>query len=240
MSDEERTTSGHGHATFLSGILVGILIALLFTTKRGRQLLKVISDEGIGKFNKWEDLLTLLEDQLAGSMRDEEPVMGEDLKEEVKEIKAPHSASSGQATKSEKKEVLRQAQDEKKFEEEDQEVEKALEDKRGDSSPDNPLRGVSPVDEKVESTIVEKIEEKVKEVEALADELREVKEAIVEKVEEAREEAREEAKAEETVEEDLPLHKAVEPEDPSASSGQENEEPKKKSRRLFKGIRRKS
>lgn len=230
MSDQEQH-SGHGHSTFISGILVGILLALLFTTKRGRKLLSIITDEGIGKFNKWEDLLEMLESQIQGEITpDEESVMGEDpsagsgqvLKEESKHIET--------SKKLEKKEVLRQAQDEEKFEEKDKEVEKALAEDDSEEVKSEP------------ETIVEKIEEKVKEVEALADELREVKEAIVEKVQESVPEVvKEEETGEDEVktEEDLPLHKAVEPlEDPSAGSGQD-EAPKKKSRRLFKGIRRK-
>lgn len=193
MSDQEQH-SGHSHSTFISGILVGILLALLFTTKRGRKLLSIITDEGIGKFHKWEDLLEMLESQVQGEIiPDEEPVMGEDLKEEVQQIEPPK--------KVEKKEEKKHKEEEKKAEE----------------------------------TLVEKIEEKVKEVEELTSELREVKEAIIEKVQDSVPDKEKEAEAvpeEVSEKEDIPLHKALDP-------IIEEEAPKKKSRRLFKGIRRK-
>ncbi|CAN5162776.1 hypothetical protein BH09PAT1_BH09PAT1_0620 [soil metagenome] len=227
MSDQEQQ-SGHHHGSFISGILVGVLLALLFTTGKGKKLLKIIGDEGLGKFHKWEDLLSLLEEQILGEIKsEEEPIMGEDLKEEIKEIEASKKAPVEEVVQPvEKLEKKEEKKVEEKFEEEDQEVEKALDDIKVEKKEAHAEA----------ATIVEKIEEKVKEVEALASELREVKEAIEEKVE-GKEDVK--IKEEPKFEEDLPLHKALDTvvEDPSAGSGQDT--PKKKVRRLFKGIRRK-
>lgn len=42
---------------FLIGVVVGIGLALLFTTKKGRKILKVLTDEGFSRFSKWEDAM---------------------------------------------------------------------------------------------------------------------------------------------------------------------------------------
>jgi gas vesicle protein len=48
--------SGHGNG-FLLGVIVGVLITLLFTTKRGRAIFKDAVEKGIQKFSHLEDLI---------------------------------------------------------------------------------------------------------------------------------------------------------------------------------------
>lgn len=52
---EHRNTNNAGGG-FILGILIGVLITLLFTTKKGRKILKTITDEGMDKINNFEDL----------------------------------------------------------------------------------------------------------------------------------------------------------------------------------------
>lgn len=49
--------SGNSLHTFLLGVLIGVAITLLFTTKKGRRILKTLTDEGMDKISKWEDIL---------------------------------------------------------------------------------------------------------------------------------------------------------------------------------------
>ncbi len=55
---------------FLFGILVGVAITLLFTTKKGRKILKTLTDEGFDKISGLEDLF-------------EKRVMEEDLDDDM-------------------------------------------------------------------------------------------------------------------------------------------------------------
>ncbi len=172
MIEEQKDAGHHG---FILGILVGILIALLFTTQKGRKLLKVISNEGTRKFSNLDELIALLERELGDdTIIEEEPVVGEDLKEEVKEIEPPKKVKKAEEAVKEKVEELK--------EEKQPEVEAA------------------PEPEKIEKIDTEHLEQ----------EIQEEKKDIEEKLEKIETEVREKI-----------------------------EEPKKKSRRLFKGIRRK-
>ena len=51
--DQRSSNSGSG---FLLGVLVGVAITLLFTTKKGRKILKALTDEGWDKISNLEDL----------------------------------------------------------------------------------------------------------------------------------------------------------------------------------------
>jgi len=83
MNVEQKDAGHHG---FILGILIGILLTLLFTTRKGRKLLKTITTEGSRKFNSWDDLITILESEIGDSEVDEkESVVGEDIDEEIDE-----------------------------------------------------------------------------------------------------------------------------------------------------------
>lgn len=199
MIDEQKDAGHHG---FILGILVGILIALLFTTQKGRKLLKVISSEGSRKFSNLDELIALLERELGDdTIIEEEPVVGEDLKEEVKEIEPP-------------KKVLRQAQDKKHAEE-------VVKEKVEEIEKEKVLRPAQ--DEEVEPAPEPEKIEKI-DTEHLEQEIAEIKEEIKEVLRPAQDEKEEKLEKIETahIEQPAPV-----------------EEPKKKSRRLFKGIRRK-
>lgn len=39
------------------GLISGVIITLLFTTKKGRKILQVLTDEGFDKLGKWEGIV---------------------------------------------------------------------------------------------------------------------------------------------------------------------------------------
>lgn len=66
---ENNNKSGNNFFSgFLLGALIGAAIALLFTTKKGKKILKAISEEGEGKIssilNKLEDSVDLEDESL--------------------------------------------------------------------------------------------------------------------------------------------------------------------------------
>lgn len=48
--------NNHAGGGFLFGLLVGIALTLLFTTKKGRKILKTLTDEGLDRMSSLEDL----------------------------------------------------------------------------------------------------------------------------------------------------------------------------------------
>ncbi|HVZ58559.1 MAG TPA: YtxH domain-containing protein [Patescibacteria group bacterium] len=83
--DQQQERGGSSLNTFLFGVLVGVLASLLFTTKKGRKLLRVITDESVDRLSKWEDMIQAMQDEV----EEDESVMGEDVEDEVKAISAP-------------------------------------------------------------------------------------------------------------------------------------------------------
>ena len=73
MDNKEKHHSSHNG--FLFGVLLGVAITLLFTTKKGRRILKSLTDEGLEKVNQWEDLVSRKIDEKMESINDdlEEP-----------------------------------------------------------------------------------------------------------------------------------------------------------------------
>ena len=60
--ESKQSFRGVGFSLFFFGILVGVIIALFITTKRGRELLETIIDEGIEKIEDWNGLLAIVEE----------------------------------------------------------------------------------------------------------------------------------------------------------------------------------
>lgn len=56
--EEERHQNQHGGASqaFIVGIVIGVALTLLFTTKKGRKILHTITSEGMDKIERWEEL----------------------------------------------------------------------------------------------------------------------------------------------------------------------------------------
>lgn len=47
---------GFGNGLFI-GIIFGVVLTLLFTTKKGRKVLQILSEEGFGKLKNLEDMI---------------------------------------------------------------------------------------------------------------------------------------------------------------------------------------
>jgi gas vesicle protein len=54
---EERKNPQESGNTFLLGLILGSIGTLLFTTKKGRELLKEVTEKGLEKFTEFEDRL---------------------------------------------------------------------------------------------------------------------------------------------------------------------------------------
>ena|SRR3990167_4205819 len=82
----------HGNNGFILGVIVGVALTLLFVTKRGRKILKIITDEGQEKFSDLEEILKEKKDSakqsidsakegiqsIASIVEDPEGIMGDD------------------------------------------------------------------------------------------------------------------------------------------------------------------
>ncbi|MEK7605211.1 MAG: YtxH domain-containing protein [Patescibacteria group bacterium] len=75
---DRQEQNGSSFNTFLFGILIGVLATLLFTTKKGRRLLKVITDESVDRLSKWEDMVKTMQEHIDEDVEDES-VMGEEV-----------------------------------------------------------------------------------------------------------------------------------------------------------------
>lgn len=53
----DKKGSGGGINGFLLGVIVGVVVTLLFTTKKGRHIIKTLTDEGMNKFSELEELM---------------------------------------------------------------------------------------------------------------------------------------------------------------------------------------
>lgn len=87
--DNRRQSGGSSLNTFFLGVLVGVFLTLLFTTKKGRKLLKIVTDEGVDRLSHWESVLKSIEKEIEDDAFDEESVLGEDVREDVRMLHAP-------------------------------------------------------------------------------------------------------------------------------------------------------
>lgn len=94
---EQRQTHGNWSSGFLFGLLFGVALTLLFTTKKGRRIFKALTDEGMQRVSRWEDLLERLPDDYT----DEEEILAEDSTEYVPPEKPEihHTERTNGATK---------------------------------------------------------------------------------------------------------------------------------------------
>ncbi|MGI8419572.1 MAG: hypothetical protein ACR2LN_02910 [Candidatus Levyibacteriota bacterium] len=62
MEQRNQQQGGQGNG-FLLGVIVGVLITLLFTTKRGRAILKDVMEHGFEKFSNLEKLMQEIQEK---------------------------------------------------------------------------------------------------------------------------------------------------------------------------------
>lgn len=80
MEQKEKQGSGLSSG-FLLGVVVGVVITLLLTTKRGKRILKMITEEGMSKLSNWEDMVSDAVDEYTAKSQ-EQPLPAVDLSSE--------------------------------------------------------------------------------------------------------------------------------------------------------------
>jgi len=87
---QERNQHQNNGNGFLFGVIVGVLVTLLFTTKRGREILKEVTDKGIKKWSELEKLSKEMQEETFGEdeMDDESSDYVAPEKKEVRYIAA--------------------------------------------------------------------------------------------------------------------------------------------------------
>lgn len=105
MDDNKQHASGG----FLFGVIVGVVLALLFTTKKGREILRTLTDEGLNKFADLEDLLQEKVHEVQSNPVDDESDYIEPEEREVvsQPTPEPKAQQSKESTKVEKKTEIR-------------------------------------------------------------------------------------------------------------------------------------
>jgi len=72
MENNDNHNHGGSGNGFLLGVIVGVLITLLFTTKRGRAILKDVMEKGVQKFADLEQLMRETEAELEDDFEEED------------------------------------------------------------------------------------------------------------------------------------------------------------------------
>ncbi|GIW61367.1 MAG: hypothetical protein KatS3mg089_0219 [Patescibacteria group bacterium] len=81
---DNRRSANNTFNIFLLGIVIGVALTLLLTTKNGRKLLRLITEESLQRLSKWEDRLLSVEDE---KIDDEDDfALGEDYQYEGRDI----------------------------------------------------------------------------------------------------------------------------------------------------------
>ena len=101
--------NSHGNG-FLLGVIVGVIVALLFTTKKGREIVKILTEKGLDKFSDLqkvmneatsdveEELVELVEEESEG---DYVPELGAEVTEEPADAQKEELKEKKGATKEE-------------------------------------------------------------------------------------------------------------------------------------------
>ncbi len=84
--DNRRSTQSSTFNIFVFGVIVGIALTLLLTTKKGRKLLRFITEEGVHRLSEWEEKIMAVEDKEEIYDEDDELVLGEDYQEEGRDV----------------------------------------------------------------------------------------------------------------------------------------------------------
>jgi hypothetical protein len=78
--------NSHGNG-FLLGVIVGVVITLLFTTKKGRALVKELTEKGLDKFSELQKALEVTKEEFDETLEEDESGGDDYLEpEEVKEV----------------------------------------------------------------------------------------------------------------------------------------------------------
>jgi hypothetical protein len=77
---ENKHSHGSGNSGFFLGFLLGVVVTLLFTTKRGRSIVRLLTEEGAKKIDSWKDVLEATEEEFFEDegLIDDEPLVTEE------------------------------------------------------------------------------------------------------------------------------------------------------------------
>lgn len=103
MEHNQQHKGGGLSTGFLLGVVVGVIVTLLLTTKRGKKILKMITDEGISKISNFEDMVGDMIDEYEAKPA-EPQIPSVELAEE---IEAEDEALTMPAEKQERKETVK-------------------------------------------------------------------------------------------------------------------------------------
>lgn len=81
---DNRRPANNTFNIFLLGIVIGVALTLLLTTKNGRKLLRLITEEGLQRLSEWEDRIISVEDEKIDD--DDDFALGEDYQYEGKDV----------------------------------------------------------------------------------------------------------------------------------------------------------
>ncbi|MBI5045019.1 MAG: hypothetical protein HZC02_03770 [Candidatus Levybacteria bacterium] len=90
-------------SVFLFGILFGVFVTLLFTTKKGKRVLKAITDEGVERFSRWEDMISAVEQEMDNANLDDDEIVEEKIIQQDNEGDKPELISSDDVSQPDRK-----------------------------------------------------------------------------------------------------------------------------------------
>lgn len=108
---------------FLLGVVVGVIITLLFTTKKGRELVKEMTDKGLERFSDLQEMLDRTEDELQEDAfydypeepKEEKTAKPIHIAEKTKEVAPPQEEKvEGKETEKEEKTTKEPEEEQKK------------------------------------------------------------------------------------------------------------------------------
>lgn len=130
--EQQQTKQNGGGNGFIFGVILGVAIALLFTTKKGRAILRDMSEKVINKLSKLEQIAKQSQEEvdLLDDFTDEDDY----VKPQPQPAPQPKPASAQPVVKEEKKEVP--PKETEKPVEKDTELESAPEEKSEEKQPE--------------------------------------------------------------------------------------------------------
>jgi hypothetical protein len=81
----------HGPNSFVIGVAVGVLLTLLFTTKKGRRILATLTDEGLNRFTELEKAMRSVQKDAAQAV---DTYSDEEMDDEMEPTGSEHDVSS--------------------------------------------------------------------------------------------------------------------------------------------------
>lgn len=101
--DARDEKGSHFTTGFLLGLLLGVSITLLLVTRKGRKILKTLSDEGFENIRDWQSRLQNAQATIDDDFYEEDVEEGTDVRSETAESTESTEKSHGNGVKKHKK-----------------------------------------------------------------------------------------------------------------------------------------